>query len=300
MATAAERVLAIPELLENILLYVDGTSEVEVAKRLFLLLRVDKTFEATLRNSPRLKYRMGIDYNPEGYRGIFTISRMLSMFLGTSSPYLPVRSCVGGSGVLNIGYDLNITTTSREQILAFFSNNGRERIFGQYPWHQATISRVNIAVQVEVRVQSRILQPGERIVQSVVEYSVHRRFEGGRGTLRDLAEFLNKANRRARLRHFARTATESLASFIFLASAAARPLIEAWSVLPESVHLASYYALFGPQAPVHDIERVLQLVRAGAWKVTCFIKFLSLLNWMSSWARMSIVLIFAMYLVRMW
>ena len=132
MARATELVFAITELLVNIFLSIDGTSNVEVAKILFQLQRVSKAFTSTISNPPQLKYHMGPDYKPRSCPGTTTARQLLSIFLlDTSSPYPPVHYYVDVSGVLNLVYELNNNTTFRQQVSAFIGSGERKHTSGQ-------------------------------------------------------------------------------------------------------------------------------------------------------------------------
>lgn len=62
MPSAVDRVFAIPELLEHILLYLDNDAQalsIAHSKTLFSLQRVNRSFKGTIRGSKRLEWRMG-------------------------------------------------------------------------------------------------------------------------------------------------------------------------------------------------------------------------------------------------
>ena len=221
MTTATERLFAIPELLEQVLLYVyeteiavylwrpmwhgcvieDEEEEEEEpdrldlmrgVTRLFVLQRVNKSFESTILGSGRLRRRMGLEYAhskelyPDSDRGVLSCwFYLLDERLQTFDTF-----------------DSNEHILRVSLVLPIYGSFPARSPINSAPssWHKIKITITELPVQVRINVRLR-LQIGDSII-SIQTYEESREFHAGEGTLGDIEELIYYLHSRSVAKHW--------------------------------------------------------------------------------------------------
>lgn len=219
MATAAQRFFAIPELLEQVLLelggYADPLENPSNIIDLFALHRVNRSFAATIRNSQKLRWRMGLrDQLPRAQyhgsienialtclrRGIFVMPPY--EFMHTTRPYpSPSRP-----KHLLLAFQVSADYFAEEYLgsLGYFGGlrgkNGRIYCKPRQSWRQMrlTTDPIPIVVQINVYCPHKELRGSPLSGPFCTEWVSFRPSEVTLGNLADFFEAVGRKKREGR------------------------------------------------------------------------------------------------------
>lgn len=216
MASAVEKVFGIPELLEHILVLEHTIERVEFQKytplnnnksffkedpitkesrfrhpamHLFILQRVNRTFEQTILGSAKLRYSMGLKYDEKRLYANLPKSRppwSNSFFLLLDPQARVGTQLEKGYAVQHMNLAIHPSATCNTNVALRPS------------WHRIKLARYRVATEIRIKVYH---SPLNRLFGTMC-YIKLLHLDEGSGTLGDVAEIFDTIKRRSLLRHW--------------------------------------------------------------------------------------------------
>ena len=206
MSAAAEAVFSIPELLETILL------DTSTDEQLFILQRVNRTFNGTIAGSAKLLRRMGLLHTNSCISSIKAADLLSKYVVGDSNntsiqitPFaidLEKKAWLFTRGyyawTLNVNLDLTFPRNGQLNKQFGLTKRGKLHAGEQHSWRRMKFTAAPIKVELHIRCYGQMASATERI--SLSRQDAYPRFAKGACTLGEVVDIVERVTRIAEAR----------------------------------------------------------------------------------------------------